>query len=173
MRKTLTTTAVVLLLAGCSNATSSSSSTAANAPASQAPAAPRKTPVTADQALAAISKTVTTTAKPIVVTAENDRNHLLGRPGQYTSKVMFTDTRIKASDVDGLNPDDVERGGGIEVFANAADAKARADYIQSVVKNMPMVMEYDYPHGDVVVRVSKFLTPDQAAAYNEAAAALG
>lgn len=61
-----------------------------------------------------------------------------------------------------------ERGGAIEVFADASDAKARADYIQ-------------VPHqGDVRARRvrlrprhrprsrSHYLTPDQAAEYKAA-----
>jgi ABC-type transport system substrate-binding protein len=177
MRKSLTTAAVAatLLAAGCSSTTASSSTNAATpaATASTAAPAPAKTTVTAAQALTAISKTIPAISNPLQITDANDRNHLLGRPGEYTSKVMFTDTRIQASDVDGLNPDDVERGGGIEVFASAADAKARADYIQSVVKSMPMLLEYDYPHGNVLVRVSRFLPADQAAAYDKAAAVFG
>lgn len=172
------TLAAITALAGCSSSSKTASTPAAAppaatgaAPATSAPAA--KPAVDASQALAAITKAVSTAKLGVVITEANDRNSLLGRPGQYTSKVTFTDSRIQASDVDGLNQDDVERGGAIEVFATAADAKARADYIQGIVKSMPAVLEYDYPHGTVLVRVSKFLAPAQAAEYDKVGAQLG
>ncbi|MER6075858.1 hypothetical protein ABT187_45345 [Streptomyces sp. NPDC001817] len=98
---------------------------------------------------------------------------MLGRPGQYSSKVTFTDARIKASDLEFTKPGDVERGGALEVFGDAAGAKARAAYIQAVTKSMPALAEYDYVHGTVLVRVSHYLTPVQAAAYKTAADGLG
>jgi hypothetical protein len=107
------------------------------------------------------------------VTAANDPNHLLGRPNQYTSKVTFTDTRINAADVSGTDKGALERGGAIEVFAAPSDAKARADYIHTVTKSMSALAEYDYVHGTVLVRVSHYLTPDQAAEYKVAANRLG
>jgi hypothetical protein len=120
-----------------------------------------------------IAAKVPTAKQSGTVTAANDPNHLLGRPGQYTSKVTFTDTRIKASDVEGTEKGDVERGGAIEVFGDAAGAQARAKYIQAIAKAMPAVAEYDYVHGSVLVRVSHYLTPAQAAGYKSAAAELG
>ncbi|MFE9601990.1 hypothetical protein [Streptomyces hokutonensis] len=99
------------------------------------------------------------------MTAANDPNHLLGRPGQYTSKVTFTDSRIKAADVEGTDKGDVERGGAIEVFGDPSGAQARAKYIQTIAKSLPAVAEYDYVRGPVLVRVSHYLTPTQAAAY--------
>ncbi|MEU6146562.1 hypothetical protein ABZ848_40230 [Streptomyces sp. NPDC047081] len=77
----------------------------------------------------------------LLVAAANDPNHLLGRPGQYTSKVTFTDSRIKAGDVSGTEKGAVERGGAV--------------------------------HGTVLVRVSHYLTPEQAAEYKAATNSLG
>jgi hypothetical protein len=45
----------------------------------------------------------------------------------------------------------------VEVFADASDAKARAEYIQNVTKSMSALAEYDYVHGTVLVRVSHYL----------------
>ncbi|MER6274014.1 hypothetical protein [Streptomyces sp900105755] len=129
--------------------------------------------VTAGQALIALRKAVPTARFTGTVTAANDPNHLLGRPGQYTSKVTFSDSRIAASDTEGLDQGDVERGGAVEVFASADDAARRMTYIQSVTKSMPAFAEYDYRHDTVLVRISKFLTPSQAEAYKKAADALG
>lgn len=41
-------------------------------------------------------------------------------------------------------------------------------YIQKVAKNVPVLSEYDYVHGNAVVRVSHFLTPAEAREYDAA-----
>ncbi|AJF70443.1 hypothetical protein [Streptomyces vietnamensis] len=141
-----------------------------------ASAAPTKAPtkaLTASDAFKQLSGKVATAKLSGVVTEDNDPNKLLGRPNQYTSKITFTDSRIKAEDVAGTEKGSVGLGGAIEVFPTAADAQARADYIQSVTKGMPMLLEYDYVSGTMLVRVSHYLTPTQAADYKTAAAALG
>jgi hypothetical protein len=177
VNKTLTTTAVatVLLasLTACGSGSSSSSQQTSNGKggASAAPAASK--PLTAGTAFMQISGKVASAKLSGTVTADNDPNHLLGRPNQYTSKVTFTDSRIKASDVEYTKPGDVDRGGAIEVFGSPSDAQIRAKYIQAVTKSMPALAEYDYVHGTAVVRVSHFLTPAQAAVYKTAANGLG
>lgn len=165
MNRTLTATAA-LLLAGLAACSSSSGSTPAKTAA-------KPKPLTASTAFTQLSAAVPTAKLSGTVTAANDPNHLLGRPGQYTSKVTFADSRIKASDVSGTSKGDVDRGGAIEVFATARDAEARAKYIEAIVKAMPIVSEYDYAHGTVLVRVSHYLTPAQAAGYKSAASKLG
>ncbi len=54
------------------------------------------------------------------------------------------------------------------MFADETGAKARMDFIQSVAKGLPAVGEYDYVKGGVLVRVSRYLTPDQAKEYQAA-----
>ncbi|MGW3061915.1 hypothetical protein ACWC98_39290 [Streptomyces goshikiensis] len=155
-----------LLLAGCS-----SSSSGDNMPQpAQSPAAPSAatSPADAPGAYKAIAAVVTSSTNSAPVTAESDPNHLLGRPGQYTSKITFSDSRIKAADTDGLEPGDVALGGAIEAFATPADAQARAAYIQTITKGMPALTEYDYVHGSIVVRLSRYLTPGQAGEYKAA-----
>lgn len=173
MRKTLTLAAAATVLtaglAGCSSSDSRSTNAApANATSPKATAAQAKA-LTAQTAFAKVSTLVSTARLSGTVTADNDPNHLLGRPNQYTSKITFDDTRISAGDVSGTDKGDVERGGAIEVFGSPADAQARAQYIQSVTKAMPMLAEYDYVHGAALVRVSHYLTPKQAADYKAAA----
>ncbi|MEU8033481.1 hypothetical protein AB0C13_33465 [Streptomyces sp. NPDC049099] len=124
--------------------------------------------MTASTAFTRLSTKVTTAKLSGTVTAASDPNHLLGRPGQYTSKVTFTDNRIKAADVEGTEKGDVERGGAVEVFGSSADAATRAKYVEAVTKSMPALAEYDYVHGTVLVRVSHYLTPKQAAEYKTA-----
>ncbi|MET9222364.1 hypothetical protein ABZX65_26870 [Streptomyces sp. NPDC003300] len=122
----------------------------------------------ASAAYRTIHTAVPTTSITAVVTEANDGNHLMGRPHQYTSAIKFADSRLKAADLDGLDKDDVTRGGGIEVFGNHADAQARADYIQTVTKGLPALSEYDYVHGTTVLRISHLLTPSQAKEYDQA-----
>ncbi|MGV4980967.1 hypothetical protein ACVB8X_29570 [Streptomyces sp. NRAIS4] len=170
MRHTITTAAAaaaLLLLSACSNSKSATSTDNAAKPAKPAAAASGK--LTARDAFTKLSGQVKAAKLSGTVTAENDPNRLLGRPGQYTSKVTFTDSRIKTSDVEGTKQGDVERGGAVEVFAGSSDAQSRAKYIQAVTKSMPALAEYDYVHGTVLVRVSHDLTPKQAAAYKTAA----
>jgi hypothetical protein len=103
----------------------------------------------------------------VTYTATTDTNHLLGRPGGYTSKVNFHDSRLPAS------PDfDTEAGGSVEVFPDAAGATSRMNYIQALAKGSPLFTEYDYVSGDAILRLSKVLTPDQASAYAAAFQAL-
>ena len=109
---------------------------------------------------------------PYVFTAENDSNHLLGRPNGYTSKAAWVDPRVKAADrTSGVG--DIENGGSVEVFADRAAASARAAYIGAIAKNAPaLANEYDYVRGSVLVRVTGNLTPSQAAGYKAAVNAL-
>lgn len=175
MRHSTTMTALAtitaLALAGCSSNSGSSSGTSSSAPPKANAVA--ATPLTASTAFTKLATTVATVKLSGTVTAANDPNHLLGRPGQYTSKVTFADSRIKAADVTDSTKGSVDLGGAIEIFAGPAGATARAKYIQAIAKSMPAVAEYDYVHGAVLVRVSHYLTPAQAATYKTTAAGLG
>ncbi|MEV4246937.1 hypothetical protein AB0J63_26430 [Streptosporangium canum] len=126
---------------------------------------------TTDLDAAGVVKALTQKGLPVTLTvtytADNDPNKLLGRPNGYASKASFTDKRVDISKVIGKEGD-VELGGSIEVFEDAGQAEQRADYIQEIGKNMPMLGEYDYVAGPVLVRVSKELTPDQAAGFEAA-----
>ena len=98
-----------------------------------------------------------------VYTASNDGTRLLGRPGQYTGKVNFRDTRIK----DGGAGFAVSSGGSIEIFATRADAKRRADFVSAIFESAsPSIpSEYDYLVGNAFLRLSHVLTPTQARKY--------
>jgi hypothetical protein len=85
-----------------------------------------------------------------VTTADNDKNELLGRPNQYTSKINFTN-------------------GSIEVFNNKTDATNRKEYIDNIGKKMPLVAEYSYINDSgTLLRIDKKVTPDDAKKYEEA-----
>jgi hypothetical protein len=96
-----------------------------------------------------------------VYNAATDENHLLGRPGEYTSKVNFRDTRIENP----ADPTDVSAGGSVEVFKSTGDAKKRADYVRAITTGSALFGEYSYLRDRVFLRVSKDLTPQQAKRY--------
>jgi hypothetical protein len=101
--------------------------------------------------------------------ASTDPNHLLGRPGEYTSKVAWGDPDIAPSDTVTGVTGDVENGGGVEVFPTASEARARAAYLYSTAEADPALgVEYDYLAGGVLLRVSGLLTPAQASVWGKA-----
>ena len=106
------------------------------------------------------------------VTEANDANNLIGRPGQYVSKVAFADSRI-GSPIDHARPVN-DAGGSIEVFASAADAQTRSDYIQQTLQDLGPVAgtEYHYLSGTALVRVTGELPPSAAEEYESAVAGL-
>ncbi len=100
----------------------------------------------------------------LVYSAETDPNELLGRPGQYIGKVNFVDSSISP----GAIALDINDGGSIEVFASEANAQVRHDYVVEVTQSTPLLAEYDFIQGTVLLRLSKSFTPDEAAVYEAA-----
>jgi hypothetical protein len=92
-----------------------------------------------------------------VVTAENDDNKLLGRPNQYTEKISWEDNRETNSTTDCT----------IEIFANNEDATARKEYIDVIIKSMPMFTQYMTLKGNMLLRIQGTLTPTQAEEYTK------
>lgn len=95
-----------------------------------------------------------------------DPNTQLGRPGQYTSKASFADTRI------GTEVDGVEGGGDVEAFDDNAAMTSRAEYLETFADQPPIGGWYQYTAGNAILRVPFELTPDQAEQYNTALQAL-
>jgi hypothetical protein len=119
--------------------------------------------VDASEVVNALKKEGLPIGNQLAYTVENDPNELMGRPGQYTSKVNFIDTTAKeAKKVEMLN------GGSVEMFANHNDAKNRFDYVSKVAKSEPLFNEYDYVQGRILLRLSKNLTPAHAKNYEDA-----
>jgi NADPH:quinone reductase-like Zn-dependent oxidoreductase len=74
------------------------------------------------------------------------------------SKVNFRDKRLDAS------PDFDSNGGGtIETFGSQDDAKKRYDYVHAITSSSSVFAEYEYRDGTVLLRLSDYLTPEQAA----------
>jgi hypothetical protein len=107
------------------------------------------------------------------LTVENDPNELLGRPGQYVGKALFHDSRLP-SPKDSLHPDllDTDVGGSVEIFASPEDAERRARYVRAFTEGSGVFAEYNYLRDTIFVRVTKKLTPDQAAIYDRALGSL-
>lgn len=187
MRRTNASAAVLLALAlaGCASTAPSSSDAApssasptpstATSPAAKASASASSSPaaITAATVARTILRAVPQAKQVAVYTDATDPNHLLGRPHEYTSKVEFSDSRIHGAAVQGQPPGSLQYGASVEVFADSMDAGARMASIQANAASQPAIMEYDYIHGNVLVRVSHYLTPRQAADYDKAAAAFG
>lgn len=148
----------LLLVAGCSS------------PAAPV-ASPTATTVAAGRTADQIVQTFKAKGLPVgevaVYTAETDPNKILGRPNGYTSKANFRDTRIAPS-----NPPtptiEVSSGGSVEIWPTIEGAKARSDVLQAAGKSFAPLIEYNYLDGPVLLRISKDLTPDQAAEYEKA-----
>lgn len=119
------------------------------------------TPLSASQYIEKLKESGHPIGLVVDYTAETDPNELLGRPNQYTSKSNFADTTIEQ-----LDPTDPD-GGSVEVFKTKKDAENRKKYIDSIGESMPMLTEYNYINGTVLLRLSKSLTPDQAEKYKE------
>jgi len=95
-------------------------------------------------------------------TVSTDPNHLLGRPGQYISKVNFHDRRLTRS-----TSFAVSGGGSVETFERTRDAERRFEYLRAVTDTSPLFGEYHYLEGRVILRLSFDLTPLQAKSYED------
>ena len=101
----------------------------------------------------------------IEYTEETDVNGLLGRPGEYISKVNFADTRI-----DQYDPED-PLGGTIEVFSSKGDMEKRKKYLEGFAEESSLLGGYYIyvsPDNLAIMRIDYDLTPTQADEYNNA-----
>jgi len=125
-----------------------------------------KGPMTSDEIVTAFKAAGLPIGTVQVYDATSDPNTLLGRPGQYTAKFNFADTRLE-------QPQDDVTGGSIESFANDKDLTNRVEYVKSITESTPMFAEYEYTNGLMFLRLDKGLTPDQAAEYDKVFQTLG
>jgi hypothetical protein len=121
-------------------------------------------PQTAAEILASLQAAGLPIDATIVFDASTDANQLLGRPGQYTGKASFHDSRLAAPSTSLT----IDSGGSIETFASTADAQRRYDYIVGLGQASSLLVEYDYLKGTALLRIAHALTPDQANAYSTA-----
>jgi hypothetical protein len=95
--------------------------------------------------------------KLVIFNEDTDPNHLLGRPNGYLEKASWFDARAKEQAESTKCT--------VEIFANEADAKRRADYVGEIARAAPIFNEYIYLHKTAVLRVPDELTPVQAKEY--------
>ena len=150
--------------------------TATVTPAAPTSASPSTTPtpatpatVTAMGIVDAFVKAGLPATQAVAQTESTDPNAFLGRPGQYTERVSFDipggDTSAAVGETD--------RGGVIELWPSPAEAQARADYIQSVLKGGTILgSEYDYVRGSALVRITGKVLPSVATQFQAALAAM-
>jgi hypothetical protein len=156
--------------AGSGGSPAAASTSRATAPVSQL------TGLTADQVAAKLAAAGLPLRTMQSYTAVNDPNQLLGTPGGYTSKMSFIDNRAGISPATALTTsrDPVDQGGSIEVFTDPTAAGARlAQLRQHGAPAGQLGAEYDYQQGDVLLRVSEYLTQANLTAYQNVFAALG
>jgi hypothetical protein len=114
--------------------------------------------LTEDEVVEALSGSDLPITSLEVFDAETDPNSLLGRPGQYTVKVSWEDGRLT---------DSVDPEGTVEVFPDVESMQRRADYIEQIGQEAPMLLQWIFTdeRTGAVLRVSSDLTPDQADEY--------
>jgi hypothetical protein len=176
MRKTLTvlvSAAVALTLASCGSDGADNQSTGASSSGPTTAAEEPAEALDAPAVLAHLQAAGLPITSSVVITENNDPNNLIGRPGQYTSKVVFADERtgVAVSETEPSN----DSGGSVEVFADEAAAQARSEYITRVQAEMGPIagVEYQYLAGPALVRVTGDLPPSVTADYESAVAELG
>ena len=175
MKKTLL--ALVLLTTACGGGGTETAvppvqESTAPAASSAAPTEPTEAPAAEPVTGADVVKKLAAAGLSVALTVDYDEttdpNKQLGRPNGCIDKVAFTDSRIKPDDVLDSDEGSVELGGGVEVFASEKEAQTRADFIKSVTAGTPALTEYGYVKGGVLLRLSRQLTPSQAAEYEAA-----
>ena len=161
MRKLLTAGLIAASAAGLAACGTTSVHASSTTPTSTTPTttAPAPAPPNASAITARLQAAGLPMPKGVdIYTAATDPNNLLGRPGEYTSKTEWVDSRYA------LDPDAEV---SVEVFPDAKLAAKRAAYVQSFMGGI-LGTEYDYQAGPVLLRVSGKLTPVQAAQYGAA-----
>jgi hypothetical protein len=116
--------------------------------------------LTAEQVVAKLQEASLPITNVVVYDEKTDPNGKLGRPSEYTSKANFSDPAHE--DDDKANPDNT-----VEVFATEADAKTRADYVESVSKGTAWA-QYIYQIGVYVLRIDYDILPSDAQKYEDA-----
>lgn len=175
MRRALVLIAAVASLAACGSTETENDGRAESsspAAAETSEAAEPAVPANAAAVVTQLQDAGLPISETLAITETNDPNNLIGRPGQYTSKVVFADERTGVP-IDQTEPGN-EAGGSVEFFADADGARARADYIAGVQASMgPMAgVEYHYLVGPALVRVTGELPPSVAAEYEAAVAGM-
>jgi hypothetical protein len=121
--------------------------------------APAAAPLTPDRFVAQLQTSGMPVTATVVHTPESDPNKLLGRPGQYTGKINWTDTRTGAA---------AQGDATIELFADRQTLDARKAYVEPFTKTS-LFAQYLYAHPTrlALMRLPHELTPEQAKQYED------
>lgn len=146
-----------LLIISCQNS-STPSSTSETKPVANLS---EKTSLKVSEVIEAMKKAGLPVEKEIIYSAENDPNKLLGRPNQYIEKANWADNRIKQNSLGNL------QGGTVEAFDSKETLENRRKYVEEIGKASPLFAQYQYSHKNILIRLEKDLTPEQAAEYEK------
>lgn len=121
-------------------------------------------PATAQSVAKSIRAVIPEVAEVIEVTEDNDPNNLIGRPNGYVAASVLVDSRLpRCTDLG------ADCGAMIEQWPDQAAAQRRADYIQAMRRDMPMLgQEWSTVKDDLLLRVNGDLKPSEASAYEAA-----
>lgn len=161
----LTLTATLALCVACGAAEQKqSNSSGTSATGTTAIEAVQPAPATAQSVAESIKATIPEVAELIEITEDNDPNDLIGRPNGYVAASILVDSRLpRCTDLG------TDCGVMIEQWPDQAAAQNRADYIQSMLKSMPMLgQEWNTVNGGLLLRVAGELKPSEAKAYETA-----
>ena len=86
--------------------------------------------VTASQVVSRLKQAGMPIGEVTELNPQSDPDLLLGRPGHYTSKAFFSDTRLGANDERVNRGEEADAGGSVEVFADEDDAEQRVEFVQ-------------------------------------------
>ncbi|MGK2903147.1 MAG: hypothetical protein ACSLE7_09805 [Mycobacterium sp.] len=161
----LTLTATLALCVACgAPEQKQSNSSGASATGTTAIEAVQPAPATAQSVAESIKATIPEVAELIEITEDNDPNDLIGRSNGYVAARILVDSRLpRCTDLG------TDCGVMIEQWPDQAAAQNRADYIQSMLKSMPMLgQEWNTVNGGLLLRVAGELKPSEAKAYETA-----
>jgi serine/threonine-protein kinase len=139
--------------------------TAANSPR---PARADALTPTAQSAAESIRAAIPQVTELIEITEDNDPNHLIGRPNGYVAASVLVDSRLPGCTSTSTNLGD-DCGAVIEQWPDQAAAQRRDDYVQSILRTMPMLgQQWTTVKGNLLLRVTGQLKPSAAEAYKAA-----
>jgi hypothetical protein len=123
-----------------------------------------RAPLTAEAVVASLRGSGLPVTEVREFTAESDPNKLLGRPGQYTLKVSWQDTRAAGEGQDAT----------VEVFATAEALAQRKAYTKAIADTGGFFAQYIETNDGrlALLRLPHQLTPEQAKPYRDWLAAL-
>jgi serine/threonine-protein kinase len=121
---------------------------------------------TAQSAAESIRAAIPQVTELIEITEDNDPNHLIGRPNGYVAASVLVDSRLPRCTSTNLGDD---CGAIVEQWPDQAAAQRRDDYVQSILRTMPIVgQQWTTVKGNLLLRVTGQLKPSAAEVYKAA-----